>query len=103
MAIERADAGCDGESGGDGCGAEFGGSAAWGEDAADCNVFDEVGVDPRAGDYGFEGADEEVGGLGVFEAAFAAFCEWGAEGAGYDDLERCLLADMFNVSIGLKK
>lgn len=34
---------------------------------------------------------EEIGGVRVFEAAFAAFCDGGAEGAGYDDLESNLL------------
>jgi hypothetical protein len=29
---------------------------------------------------------EEVGGLGIFEAAFSAFGEGSAEGAGYDNL-----------------
>jgi hypothetical protein len=46
----------------------------------------------RALDEGFEGAVEEVGGVRVFEAAFAAFCDGGTEGAGYDDLEANLLA-----------
>jgi hypothetical protein len=29
---------------------------------------------------------EEIGSLGLFEAAFSAFGEGGAEGAGYNDL-----------------
>jgi hypothetical protein len=83
------------EAGGQrGC-AELGCTAAWGEDGADGDVFDQGGVDAGAFNEGFEGAVEEVGALCVFEAALAALGEGGAEGTGYDDLgvgvSMCLL------------
>jgi hypothetical protein len=79
--------GCGGREarGESGC-AEFGCAAAWGEDGADGNVFDEVGVDTGALDEGFVGAVEEVGCLRVLEAAFSALGESGTESAGYDNL-----------------
>jgi hypothetical protein len=73
--------------------AEFRCAAAGSEDGADGYVFDEVGVDAGALDEGFVGAVEEVGGLCVFEAAFSAFCNGGAEGACYDDLGSMELVD----------
>jgi hypothetical protein len=77
-----------GKAGGEGGGAELGGSTAGSEDGADGDVFDEFGVDAGALDEGFEGADEEVRRGCVFEAAFAAFCDGGSESTCYDNLER---------------
>jgi hypothetical protein len=91
LAIERPDGCGDGESSCDGSGTKFSGTTAWGKHAADSNVLNEVGVDAGAVDEGFEGADEEVGGLGVFETAFAAFGEGSAESAGHYDIIRMLL------------
>jgi hypothetical protein len=80
--------GCgDGEAGGEGSGAELGSSAAGCEDGTDGDVFDEVGIDFRALEEGFESAVEEVGGGGVFETAFATFSYCSAEGACYDNLK----------------
>jgi hypothetical protein len=87
LSVQRLDGGCDRESGSESGGAELGCATAGGEDGADSDVFDEVGVDFGALDEGFEGAAEEVGGLRVFEASFAAFGEGGAKGACNDDLE----------------
>ena len=87
LAVQRLDSGSYWEAGGQrGC-AELGGTASWGEDGADGNVFNEGGVDAGAFNEGLEGAVEEVGALGVFEAALAALGKGGAEGACYDDLE----------------
>jgi hypothetical protein len=83
--------GCGREAGGEGCGAEFGCAASWGENGADGDVFDEVGVDARALDEGFVGAVEEVRCLGVFEATLSALGEGGTERAGYYNLSRWLL------------
>jgi hypothetical protein len=69
-------------------GAELGGAAAGREDAADGDVFDQRGVDVGAREEAGEGGVEEVGAGCVFERAAAAFCEGGADGAGYDDLWR---------------
>jgi hypothetical protein len=80
--------GCGREASGEGCGAEFGCATSWGEDGADGDVFDEVGVDARALDKSFVGAVEEVGCLGVFEAALLALGEGCTERTGYDNLLR---------------
>jgi hypothetical protein len=61
LSVQRLDGGCDGKSGGEGSGAEFGGSTTGGEDGTDGDVFDEAGVDLGALNQGFEGAGEEVG------------------------------------------
>lgn len=90
MSVQRLGGCSDRESGREGSGAELGCSTTGGEDGADSNVFDEAGVNARAFDERGEGADEEVGGLCVFEAALSAFCEGGAEGACYYDLGMAL-------------
>jgi hypothetical protein len=66
--------------------AELSGSAARGENGANGNVFDELGIDARALDEGLEGAVEEVGALGVLEATRATLCDGSSEGAGDDYL-----------------
>jgi hypothetical protein len=80
--------GCGREAGGEGCRAEFGCAASWGEDGADSNVFDEVGINAGALDESFVGAVEEVGCLRVFEAALSALGDGGTKRAGYDNLSR---------------
>jgi hypothetical protein len=80
--------GCGREASGEGGGAELGCTASWGEDSANSNVFDEVGIDAGALDEGLVGAVEEVGCLGVFEATLSALCDGGTECAGYDNLLR---------------
>jgi len=101
LPVERLDGRGVREAGGEGGGAELGCAAAWRQDGADGDVFDEGGVEGGALEEGAEGAVEEVGGCGVFEAAFAALCDGGSESAGYDDLEllcqmmlRCLGGDV---------
>jgi len=86
LSVQRFDGCGDGEASGEGGSPEFGCAASWSEDGANGDVFNEVGIDFGAGDEGGEGVVEEVGGGGVFEAAFAAFSDGGAEGAGDDDL-----------------
>lgn len=64
--------GCgDGEAGGEGSGTKLSGTSTGGKDRADSDVLDKVGVDSRALDEGLEGAVEEVGALGVLEAALS--------------------------------
>jgi len=91
LPVQRLYSRCDGETGGKSSRAELGSSTAGCEDRADSDVFDKFGVDLGAFDEGFEGAEEEVGGLSVFEATFAALCEWCAEGACYNDLQMASL------------
>lgn len=55
LSVEGLDGGCFRETGNEGGGAVFGCAGAGGEDVADGDVFDEVGVNFRAGDDGFEG------------------------------------------------
>jgi hypothetical protein len=52
----------------------------------DGDILDERGVDARAGDEGLEGADEEVSGRCVLEAALPALGDGRAEGTCYDDV-----------------
>jgi hypothetical protein len=61
LSVERLDSGCDGKTGGESSGTEFGSSTAGCENGTDGDVFDELGVDLRAFDEGFESASEEVG------------------------------------------
>ena len=60
------------------------------EDRANCNIFNKVRVDLGPGDQGFEGMGQEVSSCSVFESAFTAFGEGGAEGTCYDDIVRRL-------------
>jgi len=92
LPVQRLAGCCDGKSGSESSGAKLGGSSAWRKDSTDSDVFDEIGIDLRALEEGLEGAVEEVGCLRVFEAAFAALSDWGAEGACYDDLWKTLSA-----------
>lgn len=88
MPVQALCCGCGREAGGEGCGAELGCATSWGEDSANSNVFDEVGIDAGALDEGLVGAVEEIGCLGVFEATLSALCDGGTECAGYDNLLR---------------
>jgi hypothetical protein len=89
LPVQALDGGSDGEAGCEGSGAELGCATAGGEDGADGDIFDELGVDAGAFDQSLEGAVEKVGRLGVFETTFATLCDGRAEGAGYDDLLKC--------------
>ena len=84
---EEVEVGGDGEGNGVG-GAHLGGATAGGEDGADADVLDEVGVDAGAGDDSLEGTDHEVSGLGVLELALSALAEGCAEACCDDDLDR---------------
>ena len=86
LSVQALDGGTNGEAGRKGSSTELGCTAARGEDGADGDVFDELGVDTGALDEGLEGAVEEVGGLGVFEATLATLCDGCAEGACYYNL-----------------
>jgi hypothetical protein len=86
LPVQRLGGGCDGEASREGSSAEFGRTAARSEDSADGNVLDEVGIDLRAFEQGFESAVEEVGGLSVLETTLSTLGEGSAESAGYDDL-----------------
>lgn len=89
LSVEALGGGCDGEAGGEGCCAELGCTATGCEDGSDGDVFDEVGIDARTLDEGFEGAGQEISGGCVFESAFAAFGDGCSEGACYNDLGIC--------------
>lgn len=86
MPIQALDGCSDGETSCEGGGAEFSCSTAWGEDGANGDVFDELGVDAGALYQGFEGAGEEVGALGVLEATLATLCDGCSERTSNDDL-----------------
>ena len=60
---------------------------------ADGDVFDERGIDLGAGDERLQAVHEQVGGRGVFERAFAAFGEGGAQRAGHDDIIGCVVEE----------
>jgi hypothetical protein len=71
----------------EGCHACCGGASACGEDVADCDVFDEAGVEVGAGVGCAEDGGEEVFRVGVFEAAFARL-DVGRRGVSVSGLDR---------------
>lgn len=86
LAVQALDAARQRKPGRDGSSTELGGAAAGGQHGADGHVLDDARIDLGAGDQRLEGADEQVRGLGVLEAALAALGDGRAQGAGDDDL-----------------
>ena len=82
------------EAGDQASGAHLGGTTAGGEDGADADIFDQAGVDLGAVDDALQGAGHEVGGLGVLEAALAAFCERRPQACRDDDVVGVLLQEL---------
>lgn len=78
LPVQALDSRADGEPSRESSGTELGGSTAGRENTANCDIFDDGRVDFGTLEESFEGAYEQVGGVCVFEAAFAAFCEGSA-------------------------
>lgn len=86
LSIECASGSALGEASEEGGGAHLGGTTAGGEDGANADILNEVGVNLGALEDGLQDTGHEVGGLGILEATLATLGEGGTAAGGDDDL-----------------
>jgi len=91
LSVQALDSSALWEAGGQSGGTELGGTATWGEDTADRDILDELGVDAGALDEVDKGAVEEIGACSVLETTLAALGEGSSKSGGDDNVVGVLL------------